>query len=104
MDKISEKRSYDRAFKERAVKLSHQRTDLKEFADGLGISRDRLYKWRSEFARHGEASLTSSTSFAPRQSLNKFDFALSLSSVPRPRLGAFERRRTASEGASEEAS
>jgi transposase len=56
MDKISEKRSYDRAFKERAVKLSHQRADLKELADELGISRDRLYKWRSEFARHGEAS------------------------------------------------
>jgi transposase len=56
MGKISGKRSYDRAFKERAVKLSHQRTDFKELADELGISRDRLYKWRSEFARHGESS------------------------------------------------
>ncbi|MDR2894507.1 MAG: transposase [Alistipes sp.] len=54
MEKSIEKRSYDRAFKERAVKLSHQRADLKELADELGISRDRLYKWRSEFARHGE--------------------------------------------------
>jgi transposase-like protein len=25
-------------------------------ADELGINRDRLYKWRSEFARHGESS------------------------------------------------
>jgi len=50
------KRNYDRAFKERAVKLSHERADLKELASELGISRDRLYKWRSEFALHGEAS------------------------------------------------
>jgi transposase len=56
MEKSIEKRNYDRAFKDRAVKLSHQRTDFKELADELGISRDRLYKWRSEFARHGDAS------------------------------------------------
>jgi transposase len=47
---------YDRAFNERAVKLSHQRTDLKALAEELGISRNRLYKWHSEFAEHGEAS------------------------------------------------
>jgi transposase len=103
MDKIIEKRNYDRAFKERAVKLSHQRADLKELADELGISRDRLYKWRSEFARHGDASLTSSTSFAPRPFQASL-MALGLSSVPRPRSRAPERRRTASERASEEAS
>jgi len=56
MGTINEKRNYDRSFKERAVKLSHERADLKELSSELGISRARLYKWRAEFARHGEAS------------------------------------------------
>jgi len=38
------------------VKLSQQRDNLKELADELGVSAERIYKWRSEFARHGEAS------------------------------------------------
>lgn len=50
------KKQYDRSFKERAVKLSHQRDNIKDLAKELGVSRERIYKWRAEFARHGEAS------------------------------------------------
>ncbi len=49
-------RSYDRAFKERAVKLSEERDNIKDLAAELGISPERIYKWRAEFSRHGEAS------------------------------------------------
>jgi transposase len=50
------KRQYDRAFKERAVKLSQGRDNIKELARELGVSPERIYKWRAEFAQHGEAS------------------------------------------------
>jgi transposase len=49
-------RSYDLAFKERAVKLSEERDNIKDLAAELGISPERIYKWRAEFSRHGEAS------------------------------------------------
>lgn len=47
---------YDRSFKERAVKLSYERNNIKELAQELGVTSERIYKWRSEFARHGDAS------------------------------------------------
>jgi transposase len=50
------KRNYDRSFKERAVKMSHQRDNIKELASELGVSPERIYKWRAEFAEHGDAS------------------------------------------------
>ncbi len=50
------KKSYDRSFKERAVKLSQERDNIKDITAELGISPERIYKWRAEFARHGEAS------------------------------------------------
>jgi len=50
------KRNYDRAFKERAVKMSYERESVKALASELGIRAERLYKWRSEFAEHGDAS------------------------------------------------
>ena len=50
------KRKYDRSFKERAVKLSQERDNIKDLALELGVSAERIYKWRSEFADHGEAS------------------------------------------------
>jgi len=40
------KRIYSKEFKEKAVSLSHQRENLKELADELGINVERLYKWR----------------------------------------------------------
>lgn len=53
---IKSKRKYDRSFKERAVKQSYERENIKELASELGISSDRIYKWRSEYREHGESS------------------------------------------------
>jgi transposase len=50
------KRNYDRTFKERAVKMSYERDNVKVLASELGVTADRLYKWRSEYASHGNAS------------------------------------------------
>ncbi len=50
------KRQYDRVFKERAVKMSYERDSVKALAAELGITAERLYKWRAEYAEHGEAS------------------------------------------------
>lgn len=50
------KRNYDRSFKERAVKLSQERDNIKDLALELGVSPERIYKWRAEFAEHGQAS------------------------------------------------
>ncbi len=50
------KRINDRSFKERAVKLSYERTNIKELAVELGINAERIYKWRREYADHGDAS------------------------------------------------
>lgn len=44
------KRSYDRTFKERAVKLSYERESVKALAAELGIAAERLYKWRREYS------------------------------------------------------
>lgn len=50
------KRKYDRTFKEQAVKLSYERESVKALAAELGVSSERLYKWRAEYGEHGEAS------------------------------------------------
>jgi transposase len=47
MGTISSKKNYDRAFKERAVRLSQDRDSIKDLAHELGISVERLYKWRA---------------------------------------------------------
>ncbi len=39
-------RVYSKEFKEQAVRLSYQRAKLKGLADELGISVERIYKWR----------------------------------------------------------
>lgn len=50
-------RQYDRSFKERAVKLSYERDNIKALAVELGGgSTERIYKWRREYKDHGEAS------------------------------------------------
>jgi len=41
------KRYYSNEFKQEAVRLSNQRDNIKELADELGISVERIYKWRS---------------------------------------------------------
>lgn len=55
---MNTKRKYDRSFKERAVKLSYERSSITELASELGISPDRIYSWRSEFAKYGEVSFS----------------------------------------------
>lgn len=51
-----DKRKCDKAFKENAVKLSHQRKNQSELAKELGISRTLLSKWRKESDEYGSAS------------------------------------------------
>ena len=50
------KRQHDRVFKQHAVQLSYERNSIKELASELGISVERIYKWRSEFREYGDAS------------------------------------------------
>lgn len=47
---------YDKAFKEKVVQLSYDRTNISEFARELGITAPQLYKWRKEFEEFGEGS------------------------------------------------
>ncbi len=45
-----------RLFKEKAVQLSYDRTNISELARELGIKAPQLYKWRKEFEEFGEGS------------------------------------------------
>ncbi len=45
---------YDASFKEQAVQLSYDRTNVSELARELGITAPQLYKWRKEFETFGE--------------------------------------------------
>ena len=47
---------YDKAFKEKAVKLSYERTNVSELARELGGTAPQLYKCRKEFEEFGEGS------------------------------------------------
>jgi transposase len=47
---------YDKAFKEKVVQLSYERTNVSELARELGITAPQLYKWRKEFEEFGEGS------------------------------------------------
>lgn len=53
---MNTKRKYDRAFKERAVKLSYERSSITELASELGVHPDRIYSWRNEFSKYGDVS------------------------------------------------
>ncbi|WP_245181121.1 transposase [Flavobacterium sp. XN-5] len=37
---------YDKAFKDKAVQLSYDRTNVSELARELGVTAPQLYKWR----------------------------------------------------------
>lgn len=50
------RKKYDRAFKEKAVELSHNRKNLSELARELGILPVQLYKWRKEQEVFGSGS------------------------------------------------
>ncbi len=47
---------YGKAFKEKAVQLSYERTNISELARELGITAPQLYKWCKEFEESGEGS------------------------------------------------
>ena len=47
---------YDKAFKEKTVQLSYERTNISELARELGVTAPQLYKWRKEFDEFGEGS------------------------------------------------
>ncbi|MFR9611555.1 MAG: transposase, partial [Rikenellaceae bacterium] len=47
---------YDKQFKERAVKLSYQRSSISQAARELGVSDSQLSKWRKDYAEYGESS------------------------------------------------
>ena len=47
---------YDKAFKEKAVQLRYNRTNISELARELGVTAPQLYKWRKEFEEFGEGS------------------------------------------------
>ena len=47
---------YDKAFKEKAVQLSYDITNISEFARELGITAPQFYKWRKEYEEFGEGS------------------------------------------------
>jgi transposase len=47
---------YVRAFKEKAVELSLQRTNISELARELGITAPQLYKWKKELLEFGLGS------------------------------------------------
>ena len=47
---------YEKVFKEKAVQLTYERTNIKELAIELVITAPQLYKWRKEFEEFGEGS------------------------------------------------
>jgi transposase len=47
---------YDRVFKEKAVQLSYERTNISELSRELCISAPQLYKWRKEYEEFGQGS------------------------------------------------
>lgn len=53
---MTTRKKYDREFKENAVKLSMSRNDIPALARELGIDKDLLYTWRSEYRKKGSES------------------------------------------------
>ena len=51
-----DRKTYDPAFKTKAVQLSNERTNISELARELGIKVTLLYKWRKEHEEFGEGS------------------------------------------------
>ena len=51
-----ERKHYETSFKEHAVKLSYERSNLSELAKELGISAQLIYRWRKEVERFGSGS------------------------------------------------
>jgi transposase len=51
-----ERTHYDKAFKENAVKLSFERTNITEFARELGVDPLLIHRWRKEYREKGALS------------------------------------------------
>ncbi|CAM3975058.1 transposase [Flavobacterium sinopsychrotolerans] len=49
---------YYKAFKEKVVQLSYERTNISELAGELGVTAPQLFKWRKEFEEFGEGSFS----------------------------------------------
>ena len=47
---------YDKAFKEKAIQLIYERTNISELTIELGVTAPQLYKWRKEFDEFGEGN------------------------------------------------
>jgi transposase len=47
---------YDKAFKDKVVQLSYDRTNVSELAIELGVTAPQLYKRRKDFKEFGEGS------------------------------------------------
>ena len=47
---------YDKAFKEKAVQSSYERTNISELAREIGVTASQLYKWRKELEEFGEGN------------------------------------------------
>jgi transposase len=45
---------YDKAFKEKALQLSYENTNVSKLHRVLGVTAPKLYKWRKEFEEFGE--------------------------------------------------
>lgn len=53
---MSQRRTFDRAFKARAVELSYQRANIRELAEELGIAPELIYRWRKELKDYDTGS------------------------------------------------
>jgi len=51
-----ERKTYDRSFKENAVKLSYERSNLSALSRELGIDYKALLRWRKEYEQFKAAS------------------------------------------------
>ena len=71
-----QKKHYSKEFKENAVRLSYERSNMKELADELGIDVQRIYKWRKGIGnktttRVSSGAATDSSSGAEIKKLKK---------------------------------
>ena len=55
----TQKNYYSKEFKENAVKLSYERTNIKELADELGVDVQRIYKWRKGIGNKSTSRVSS---------------------------------------------
>lgn len=53
---MKKRKIYDREFKENAVKLSLNCSDVSVLARELGINKDLLYRWRTQYNKKGAES------------------------------------------------